>query len=279
MERLEQRLALSAPNPIAGAPYVFPAGRLFHENAGDIAAAIVANQNGSTQAMLCRLANEGEQTAETGLSLADIRQGNVNDCGLLASLAEEIIRAPQMVERMIEQLADGTYDVTFSIPFHNTPYVVNVTADLPASSGQLFYNGIGLSTVSTDTVLWACYVEKAYADFVAPTNPSYDNTGGWFPSEVWERIGANPTTFDNWTMNESDFAAQWNAGQLLCFVTPVSEPNPNIVPNHVYAVESYDAGAGTVTLFNPYGPGWEVTLTWPQIQTDTEFWDTGTPAP
>jgi hypothetical protein len=276
MENLEPRFLLT--NPTADYPYAQTAGTLFHPMVSDLSTlaytlTTTGGNNQSLQSLICTLGNEGA-VAQTGVSLADIRQGNLGDCGLMAAIGEMVQRDPQAIDQMFEQMPDGTLNVTLAIPRGHGPYTVNMTTDLPAAAGQLYYNGVGWSVNDTSNVLWACYVEKAMAEAYGPG--SYSGIAGFFPSEAWDRLIGKPTTFDDPTSDQAGFIAAWNSGQLICFVSPLNEPDPQVIPNHAFAVESYDAAAQTVTLFNPYGANWDITLTWNQIQADMELWDTST---
>ena len=94
---------------------------------------------------------------------ADVNQGVLGDCWLMASLAEVADRSPSTIENMFINNGDGTYTVRF---YHNSvPDYVTVDTYLP-SGGNLYDH--------PKADLWAALAEKAYVQ---------ENAGGWIGSQ------------------------------------------------------------------------------------------------
>ena len=277
-ERLEDRLILTV-NPIAAYPYVFPAGRLFHENAGDIATAAAANANGSLQAMLCRLAAD-PVAAESAVEYTDIRQGQVADCGFLAGLAEIALKDPQFIQQMFQVNGDGTLTVYFYLNGAREP--VTITRDLPAADGYLYYDGTGLSVNDPGVVLWAAYAEKALAVWLNKwdSNPAggqyvtadYNNDAGFLAYYSMQLVtNLQGGSWLNNMSNSALFQQDYAAGDLMAMTTPYGAP-AEVVSDHVYAVISYDAATDTLTLFNPWGIQYGLTtMTFAHAGTSRDF--------
>jgi hypothetical protein len=70
------------------------------------------------------------------------------------------------------------------------------------------------------------------------------------------------------------FVAAFNAGESIGFASYSTPASKSVVGGHAYAVVGYNAGAGTVTLFNPWGIEYGlVTLTWTQVQQNFQYFD------
>jgi hypothetical protein len=211
-----------------------------------------------------------------GPSYLDVQQGQVGDCWLLGSLAEVAARAPQDITSMftydgttVENGATvGVYSVRF---FESNGSAVHVVVDTELPSGGSYYAHIG-NALGTQ-VLWVALAEKAYVvassyGYVGAAQ-TYQNSysainGGW-PSTALQAITGKPAS-ENYTVNPSNIAAAWNAGQLIVMDTgtPVDS---HIVGPHVYAVVGYNpASSQPYELYNPWGttsatatptsPGW-----------------------
>jgi hypothetical protein len=210
---------------------------------------------------------------------ADIVQGSVGDCYLLASLGEVALRDPKLIMNMFIVNGDGTYTVTFS----NNGRADYVTVDsmLPVTSqGTYVYANMGLSS-SKSAPLWVALAEKAYAEmnesgwlraaFGDKGHNSYDAIAGGYMTDALRQIDHRNTGFA--LVGESQFVAAWNAGSLITFGSFSRPHDTSIVGNHAYAVVGYNATTKLVTLFNPWGvnnrsaPGL-VTLTWAQMSQD-----------
>ena len=71
------------------------------------------------------------------------------------------------------------------------------------------------------------------------------------------------------------FVDAWNGGKSIGFASKAVTPGGSgVVPSHAYAVIGYNAGSQTITLYNPWGPGYPtLTLTWTQIHASFDYFD------
>jgi len=98
-----------------------------------------------------------------GISEEDVVQGHAGDCYLMASLAELAQDHPESIKDMIIDNGDNTYTVRFF--YNSTPEYVTVDRYLPTySNGTFVYANAGAYASSSNNVLWAAMVEKAYAE-------------------------------------------------------------------------------------------------------------------
>src|SRR4029079_13271703 len=88
-----------------------------------------------------------------GPSYADVAQGALGDCGLVASLAEVAYRNPTAITNMFIVNGDGTYTVRF----YNGSVAEYVTVDSYLPGGGGYY------TRTPNSDLWAALAEKACA--------------------------------------------------------------------------------------------------------------------
>ena len=131
-----------------------------------------------------------------------------------------------------------------------------VDTELPA--GGEYYDQV------TNGVLWVALAEKAYAEangtgWVTTSykgSDSYNALNGGDPS--WALQAITGKSANDFSINPTNIAAAWNAGQLIVLG---SSPNANdnlIVGDsqgtHAYAVVSYIASSSTpFELYNPWG--------------------------
>jgi Calpain family cysteine protease/Fibronectin type III domain len=207
----------------------------------------------------------GTLFGSNGPSYLDVKQGDMGDCWLLASLAEVAARDPQDIRNMFT--SDGTtvengvvvslYNVRF---FDNgTPEYVTVDTELP-SGGQYYDQPV-------NGVLWVALAEKAYAQA---------NGSGWVTSgdDGSDSYNALDTGSPCWALSaitgkaangfnlssSTNLAADWNAGDLIVLGSDSNPSNSDIVSGHAYAVVGFNASSSDPFLvYNPWGTnssGW-----------------------
>jgi hypothetical protein len=151
----------------------------------------------------------------------------------------------------------GLYSVRL---YSNSGAAFSVTVDTELPSGGGLYDH-----PANGGVLWAALAEKAYAEANgmrlvtsgSEGSDSYNALNEGNP--VWALHAITGQSASSFSINPSNVAAAWNAGELIVLCT--SNPsNPYIVPNHSYAVVNYNASSGTpFELYNPWGTystGW-----------------------
>jgi hypothetical protein len=221
-----------------------------------------------------------------GASYSDIRQGSIGDCYFLASLAETALKNPTAVTSMFIVNGDGTYTVRF---YNNgTPQYVTVDSYLPTDgAGALLYASRGMKYNVSSNELWVALAEKAYvqlnelgwerASLPGSGVNSYAAISGGYINAALKHITGVATV--NFTMTNSGtsfqaFVAAFNSGKSIGFASFTTPASKSVVGGHAYAVVGYNAGAGTVMLFNPWGLEYGlVTMSWSQIQQNFMYFD------
>ena len=187
----------------------------------------------------------------------------MGDCWLLASLAEVAARDPADIENMFTYdgttVENGSMVSLYTVRFFNSAGVAEyVTVDTELPSGGDYYDQ------PVNGVLWVALAEKAYAEAngagIVTTgsvgSDSYDALNEGNPSWALQAITGKPAS--DFSINPTNIAAAWNAGQLIVLG---SSPNANdnlIVGDsngtHCYAVINYNASSSTpFELYNPWG--------------------------
>lgn len=181
----------------------------------------------------------------------DIRQGNLGDCYLLASLASVAESDPNMIKQMVAPLGDGTFVVRF---FKNGQATyLRVDADLAVNGGS----SLSYARLSPDGEMWVAVVEKAYAHFRYGQNSFSSIEGGWMGTVYNEVSGVN--YLYRWTTGAAGDLANYMTSHLGSghAVTVASNPSPGnpIAGSHAYMVKSVESSGGTtyVTVYNPWG--------------------------
>jgi len=199
-----------------------------------------------------------------GASPDDIQQGALGDCYLLAALAAVAKANPKLIESMITDKGDGTYDVKlyedkgwFSKDLQ--PVTVNVTGTFPVNEkGEPLYGHSG-----DPTELWVMIIEKAYAKLKG----GYKKIAGGFGGPALEAITGKASI--RYQLGDYDDAALTSIFDTLliegyamtaaadwAFFESTKEKAMKDVGmhfNHEYTVVGFNKKAGTVDLRNPWG--------------------------
>ena len=198
--------------------------------------------------------------ASNNPSYLDVQQGALDDCWLLAGLAEVAARAPSDIKNMF------TYDGTttdngsvvglYTVRFYNQNNVaeyVKVDTELP-TSGNFDQTSTG--------VLWVALAEKAYvvANSLGIVQSSHVGADDYaalnFGQSAWALqaiTGKSAYGTGSAGISASAIATAWKQGQFIVFNT-TTPANNSIVENHVYALVGYNpSSTQPFELFNPWG--------------------------
>jgi hypothetical protein len=145
----------------------------------------------------------------------------------------------------------GIYTVRF---FNSAGTAEYVTVDTELPAGGNYYDR------AINGVLWVALAEKAYAEangagYVKTQNVGSDSYAamnkGW-PYWALQAITGKPAS--GFSVNPSDIASAWNAGQLVVLTSGSTTADSRIVPGHAYAVVGYNASNNLpFQVFNPWG--------------------------
>ncbi len=221
-------------------------------------------------------------------SSADMEQGSVGDCYLIAALGAIADSSPQTIEDMIipNGVENGTasYTVRFYSQDNSTgAYVadyVTVSALLPGNSnGTPVYEGAG-----ADGSWWMPLVEKAYAQWNETGREgrdgqnAYASLGGGFMEYVDAQVlGAAATTYcpaGDPAAEQALIDALENGQAVTAAIFDMGDPTRfnqlGLVSGHGYEVVGYDADPVSLTfdtfqLKNPWGCDDPAPLTWDDL--------------
>ena len=215
----------------------------------------------------------GSLFGPNGPEYYDVKQGNIGDCWLVASLAEAAGRDPALVRSMFTYL--GTYNENGNIvqlydvrlfTGNGGPAREIMVDNEFAMSGGTEYNAQVLGGV-----LWAALAEKAYVIAAAegyvvnsitstfhalPSNDySYtDVIGGW-PYWALNAITGHAST-EYYSVNNATLNTEMTVDDGLVVLATGNPTNSLIVGGHCYALLADHPGATwQFTLFNPWNAG------------------------
>lgn len=193
----------------------------------------------------------GSLYGASGPNVADIHQGQVNDCYLLAAIGALAIQRPQVIINAITTDATG-YVVTWH--------------DLNTGQAVLIHTSAQFSTALQiqGVPVWWEVLEKSFAEFRtwngSMSQNSFNSIGFGFEANVWKELAGIVTQAISYAnIPDSQVAMQITAElathQLVTWDTNIAAGN-GIVPNHVYiVVGAQTAPDGTVSLYlyQPWG--------------------------
>jgi len=213
----------------------------------------------------------GDQSA---VDANDVKQGALGDCYLIAGMAGVARADPKLIEDLIKDNGDGTFDVKLYIRPRQyarpEPVVTTVDARLAVKySGKPLYAGLGDQVDGKDE-MWPALIEKA----LAQNKESYDlisggniSKNGFFYAGTSELLTGKRGNFLPTDGMDGEEALLWidlalEDGRPITVSSRNEKDNAdltreangrNIYWNHAYAPESVDLDAETVNLQNPWG--------------------------
>ncbi len=188
-----------------------------------------------------------------GPTEADVGQGELGDCYLLATLSSVARTDPALIEKDVVADGGGTYTVDFA----GAKRAVTVDAELPTfADGQVAYAQLGVGNG-----LWVAVVEKAYATFKGLKAGGYAAISGGWMGDVFTALGLknqSVVTTPNAAALGTTLRKDLAAGDFVTYGTTDGLPTQGpLVGGHAYSVEGVATdGHGnvkTVTLRNPWG--------------------------
>ena len=201
--------------------------------------------------------------ASVGPSAADVRQGFLNNCPVVANLAAVAHQNPQVIERAMVDFGDGTFGVRLRDDFYRVDADLYAWANDPAL--PLFYAGSG-----NENSLWVAVLEKSLISHAVRTTPGlignpedYSVLVGMGPRDVLRAFGAQeyythhlPTDYESDEAWLSELYMQWSARHNVSVAVSVTDDVP-LVGDHVYSMISMNrdvtGNVTSITLRNPSG--------------------------
>jgi hypothetical protein len=193
--------------------------------------------------------------ATGGPSEADIKQGQLGDCWLMAGMGAIAKANPNAIRQTVTELGDGTYAVYLGNEYFR------VDADLPTyspTSQTPFYAGLG-----AQGSIWAPIVEKAYAHYQNGSAPMYAGLAGGWASEAFVAMHAGSVgvsainLYANAQALLNDIAAKLDSGKAVTVAINIAGPGAPLADPHEYMVVGINRDAAgrvvSVVLRNPWG--------------------------
>lgn len=215
---------------------------------------------------------------QTGPSAGDMKQGQVGDCYLIATLGAIARTNPAAIGNMIVDNGDDTWTVRFYA--RGTAQYVTVDRYLPVDrQGRLIFAGMGAYANSGSTELWMPLIEKAYAQWYETGVSAPNNSGrnayasidtGYLTAVEGHLIGAASSQWSwyggGFSTNLSQIIARLNQSGVAMTAGTAANPGGGLVGGHAYVITNYDASTGLFLLVNPWGASYPtVSLTAAQM--------------
>jgi hypothetical protein len=197
--------------------------------------------------------------ASGGPRSADINQGDLGDCWLLAGLGAVANQNQNIIRQNVVDFDDGTYGVRLGNKFYRVDNELPVwdTANGATSANVRF------AKLGAQDSMWVAIVEKAYAHFRYGTNTydSLQNPGGR-STEVFEALRMKNVagyglkdTYATAAAMATDLYSKWTQGYAIV-IGSIAFNGPE-GGNHAFTIERFIRNAaGIVTdivLRNPWG--------------------------
>lgn len=187
--------------------------------------------------------------ATSGARDADIQQGGVGDCWLLAGLGSVANNAGSTLRQNVVDFDDGTYGVRLGSNFYR------VDNDLPVD----FAGYPAFAQLGAEGSMWVAVVEKAFAHYRTGANSYQSLSGGW-GREVAKAFGSTDAvtyTYNSATAAANAIANNLTSGRLDTVAIDWWNSGTNSYSRHELTVVGWHrnaAGAVTsITLKNPWG--------------------------
>lgn len=201
-------------------------------------------------------------------SPADVVQGGIGDCYLLAAMAAVAKANPSVIENMIKDNGDGTFDVTMYkdtalIGTKLEKRVVRVTNEFPLDKDGNPIYAKKATGLDGKVALWVMLIEKAYAQREGGYDEIESGDGGAALQVLTGQVS---------TKHELDDFAEFQIRATLKVLTQNSyavtasprrtgddsdlakeQDAAGIIRKHAYTVLRYDEDVDKVILRNPWG--------------------------
>jgi hypothetical protein len=209
---------------------------------------------------------------QNGSSAEDVKQGALNDCYYLATLAGIAHEQPSHIQSMFIDNGDNT----FTVRFFNDGVADYVTVDryLPTrSNGTAAYAdwGGGINT-STSNELWVALAEKAYVQLGQSgwSRPGRNQNSysaiewGWMDYVIRQVTGLSAQTAYATNITQSQLVNWVNSNQIVT-VGFVHGGGYGVKDQHAYTITSYNPSTQKFFLRDPLVSR-HVEVTFEQLQ-------------
>lgn len=196
----------------------------------------------------------------TGPQSAEVRQGGIGDCYLIAAILDVAQDQPGLIESLFTDNGNGTLGVRM-YDYSGKPVYFTIDGEFP--------NG-GRTAGTTDATTWVSLLEKAFVSWRALEGAApftYDGiAGGWDEGLVALTGKATTDYVSGWTASQKDWDTSvkqavitaLNANEEVLFGSFIDDKDAangktDLVSDHMFAVIGYDTKTGDFIMRNPWG--------------------------
>lgn len=196
----------------------------------------------------------------TGPQSAEVRQGGIGDCYLIAAILDVAQDQPGLIESLFTDNGNGTLGVRM-YDYAGKPVYFTIDGEFP--------NG-GRTAGTTDATTWVSLLEKAFVAWRALEGSApftYDGiAGGWDEGLVALTGKATTDYISGWTASQKEWdttvkqavIAALNANEEVLFGSFIDNKDAvngktDMVSDHEFAVIGYDTKTGDFIMRNPWG--------------------------
>ena len=191
--------------------------------------------------------------SDSGPSGADVMQGGVGDCYLMAVFLSVADLNPARIHESVVELGDGTYAVQFGKG--KAKKTVRVDADLPVWPDEETPAYAGLGAGGS---MWVAVMEKAFAAYRKGGLGYAGLDMGWM-KEAYAALGVGSRSIraTNATALLKYIQLELAAGKSVTYATNVPPAGAPLIGMHAYSVVGVDVDAAgnavALRLRNPWG--------------------------
>ena len=196
----------------------------------------------------------------TGPQPAEVTQGGIGDCYLIAAILDVAQDQPSLIESMFTDNGNGTLGVRM-YGYDGKPVYFTIDGEFPSG---------GRTAGTTDGTLWVSLLEKAFVSWRALEGSSaftYDGIAGGWDEGLVAMTGKSTTDYiSGWSKSQSAWDSTvkqavitaLNADEEVLYGSFINDKDAangktDLVSDHMFAVIGYDAKSGDFILRNPWG--------------------------
>lgn len=214
----------------------------------------------STSTATTWTARGGPDFTLAGPQSAEVKQGGIGDCYLIAAILDVAQDQPGVIQSMFTDNGNGTLGVRM-YGYDGKPVYFTIDAELPST---------GRTATTTDGSLWVALLEKAFVSWRALEGSAaytYDGIAAGWDEGLVALTGKSTTDYvSGWSKSQKDWDTSvkqavitaLTANEEVLFGSFIDDKDAgngktDLVSDHMFAVIGYDTKTGDFILRNPWG--------------------------